>query len=289
MKKFTFFLILIYLSVGIIWLVAGSWIINEIKLQTPDNNLQYLYDLKNILFLIVSIISIALILQSKYSRLLSNEQLLNRQLVERDQEMRKLLQDYKYVNQATNDCIWDFDIVKDELKWISGYEEMFGYEDGTVVRNAFWSMQKIHAEDRDRVVKLFEQLLKTKARKWAANYRYLCADGTYKYVADRGYLILDNELMPVRMLGAIQDIHMVTTYQQQLENQNARLKEIAWLNSHEIRRPLCNITGVIPILEDSLDDKDGILQLINVLKVSADELEQMVQKINIESQSNNAS
>jgi hypothetical protein len=34
-----------------------------------------------------------------------------------------------------------------------------------------------------------QQSLKTKDRQWAANYRYLCADGTYKFVADRGYLI----------------------------------------------------------------------------------------------------
>lgn len=285
MKKFTLLLIMIYLLVGFVWLVAGSWLINEFNAQIPDDDLQYIYDLKDILFLIVSITSIALILQSRYSRLLFKQQLLNRQLMDRELEMRKLLQDYKYVNEATNDCIWDFDILKDELKWISGYEEMFGYVDGAVVKNVFWSMQKIHPEDRERVIGLFEQLLATNGRKWNAKYRYLCADGSYKYVADRGYLILDDELGPVRMLGAIQDVHKVETYQQLLEKKNEKLKEIAWLNSHEVRRPLCNITGVIPILKSSIGDPGTVAKLVSMLEVSAEELDEVVSRINIKSHS----
>ena len=284
MKKFTFSLITVYLLVGFIWLVAGSWFINKFSVQIPNDGLQYVYHLKDLLFLIVSITSIALIMQSRYSRLLLKEQVLNRQLTGRDEEMRKLLQDYRYVNEATNDCIWDFDIVKDELKWISGYQEMFGYEDGAIVKNAFWNMQKIHPDDREGTVSLFKELLKTKDRKWAAQYRYRCNDGSYKYVADRGYLLLDDELKPLRMLGAIQDIDQVTVYQQQLEAQNVKLKEIAWLNSHEIRRPLCNITGVIPMVKESMDDPDSLLQLINMLEVSAEELDQTIHKINEQTQ-----
>ena len=106
MKKFTFSLITVYLLVGFIWLVAGSWFINKFSVQIPNDDLQYVYHLKDLLFLIVSITSIALIMQSRYSRLLLKEQVLNRQLTERDEEMRKLLQDYRYVNEATNDCIW---------------------------------------------------------------------------------------------------------------------------------------------------------------------------------------
>jgi PAS domain S-box-containing protein len=284
MKKFTLWLVIVYLVLGSIWLIAGSWFINRINVQIPDDNLQYAYDLKDMLFLVVSITSIALIMQARFGRVLLKEQLLNRQLMNRDEDVRKLLQSYMYVNEATRDCIWDFDIVKDQLKWISGYEEMFGYEDDGLQKAAFWSMQKIHPQDRDRVINLFQQLLKTKERKWAANYRYLCADGTYKFVADRGYLILNDQLKPVSMLGAIQDVHMVTTYQQQLEQQNAKLKEIAWLNSHEIRRPLCNITGIISMLKDGLDDPDSLSQLINMLEISAEELDQTIHRINLESQ-----
>ena len=82
------------------------------------------------------------------------------------------------------------------------------------------------------------------------------------------------------MVGAIQDIHQIKTYQQQLELQNEKLKEIAWLNSHEIRRPLSNISGVMPLIKDSIDDRDSLLQLISMLEISTGELEQSIQKVN---------
>ena len=280
MKKFAFSLILIYLLLGFAWLVAGSWLIRKIADGMPGDDLQYLYDIKNLLFLVISIVTITLIVQHRYSRLLLKEQVLNRQLLAQEAEVQQLLQDYRYVNKATKDCVWDYDIVKDELKWVSGYEELFGYEDGAVIKDAFWSMQKIHPEDRERVAGMFQSLLQTKEREWAAEYRYLCADGNYKYVADRGYMILNDDLIPVRMLGAMQDIHQVKTYQQQLESQNDKLKEIAWLNSHEVRRPLCNITGIIPIIKECIDDQENLPELIKALEVSAGELDQAVLKVN---------
>ncbi|GGI50302.1 hypothetical protein GCM10011425_15140 [Mucilaginibacter galii] len=284
MRKFTFSLIAIYLLVGFVWLVAGSWLIRKVNVQIPGFNLQYVYNLKDMLFLVVSITSIALITQNRYRRLLLKEKELNGQLVKHEQKMHKLLQDYQYVNEATNDCIWDYDIAKDELKWVSGYDEMFGYQDGTVVKDTFWRMPRVHPHDREQTIELFRNVLTSGDRRWAAEYRYLCHDGNYKYVADRGYLILNDALEPVRMLGAMQDIHEVTTYRQQLESQNAQLKEIAWLNSHEVRRPLCNITAVIPMVKESIGDPASLLELITILEISACELDQTIHKVNAQTQ-----
>jgi PAS domain S-box-containing protein len=280
MRKFTTYLITLYLLLGIVWLIAGSSLINKFAYLIPSENLQYALHLKDLIFLLISISSIVLIIKNRYSRLLLAEQSVNRQLSNSQKQLSKLLQDYNYVNKATNDCIWDYDILKDELRWVSGYLELFGYEDGSMINDSFWSMHMIHPEDRDKTIRLFQELLKCKEQKWNAEYRYLCSDGSYKFVKDRGYLILNEAHEPVRMVGAIQDIHQVKIYQQQLELQNEKLKEIAWLNSHEIRRPLSNITGVMPLIKDSLDDRDSLLQLISMLEISTKDLEQSIQKVN---------
>ena len=280
MRKFTIYLITLYLLLGVVWLIAGSWLINRFAYLIPAEKLQLAYHLKDLIFLLISILSIVLIIKNRYSKLLLAEQSDNRQLSNSKKLLSKLLQDYNYVNKATNDCIWDYNILKDELKWVSGYLELFGYEDGSIIKDSFWQMQMIHPEDRDRTINLFEELLKSKDQKWNAEYRYLCSDGSYKFVKDRGYLILNEEQEPMRMVGAIQDIHQIKTYQQQLELQNEKLKEIAWLNSHEIRRPLSNISGVMPLIKDSIDDRDSLLQLISMLEVSTGELEQSIQKVN---------
>ncbi len=280
MKKFNLLLIISYLVAGGIWLISGSWLINQLKALDPTADLQYLFDIKNLLFLIVSIVSIVLIVNGRYSRLLLKEQVLNKQLSEQEKALRNSIIDFELVNKATNDVIWDYDIEKDELKWLYGYKELFGYEDLLVSKATFWNMQKIHPDDQKEVIAMFDALLKEDQQRWTVEYRYRCSNGSYKFVSDRGYLIRNEAHKPVRMLGAIQDIDRQKTYSKLLEQQNEQLKQVAWLNSHEIRRPLCNITGLVPLMESAIDDADTMTSLIAMIKRSAEELDASIIKIN---------
>jgi PAS domain S-box-containing protein len=283
-RKFLFWPILIYLIAGFIWLVAGTWLLNRIQDERPLAHLQYLWDIKNIVFLLASVIGAVYLMNSYYKRLLLKEKVLNGQLQKGKTELNELLNIYEIVTRATSDVIWDYDIVRDELHWLSGYREVFGYKDKLVVTNAFWNMQRVHADDRDAVITTFKKVLTDKKQKWHAEYRYLCKDGSYKYVLDRGYLISSPHNEPVRMIGAMQDINTRKLYGQQLEAQNARLKKIAWLNSHEIRRPLCNITGLIPLIKASTGNTEELRQLIALLEKASTELDETISEINETSQ-----
>jgi PAS domain S-box-containing protein len=57
-------------------------------------------------------------------------------------------------------------------------------------------------------------------------YRFRCADGSYKYVLDRAFLIMDMHNKPVRMIGAMQDI---TT--KKIEEERLRLLESVITNA----------------------------------------------------------
>jgi signal transduction histidine kinase len=66
----------------------------------------------------------------------------------------------------------------------------------------------------------------------------------------------------------------------ELEHQNIQLKEIARINSHEIRRPLANILGLIEMLGHYQDDLSSDLKdLIQLLHQSSSELDAVVKKI----------
>ena len=54
-------------------------------------------------------------------------------------------------------------------------------------------------------VKLYS-FIEQKTEKWQDEYRFKCADNSYKYVLDRGFLLKDENGKAVRMIGAIQDI-----------------------------------------------------------------------------------
>ncbi|MNK06732.1 putative diguanylate cyclase [compost metagenome] len=280
MKKFIIRLVLVYLLVGALWLVSGSWLINELKGSKLTTDFQYLYDIKNLLFLIFSIISMVWIINSRYNRLLLKEQALNKQLSLREQQLNEVLNNYELATKATNDLIWDYDIPKDELKWLHGYKELFGYEDDVVMQSTFWKMSRIHPDDRDAIILLFEKLVDGKEYTWNTEYRYLCKNGIYKYVSDRGYVIRNEQQQALRLLGAMQDIDQAKTYSKLLEEQNQKLREIAWLNSHEIRRPLSNVAGLIPMVKSSLSDKEALTQLLSLLETSVKELDETVHKVN---------
>jgi PAS domain S-box-containing protein len=196
-----------------------------------------------------------------------------------EKKINDLLHLYETVNKATNDVIWDYNIVTDELTWMQGYFEIFGYSKESSP-NSFWTMQKIHTDDREYVQDAFKRVLADKRKEWSAEYRYICADGSVKYVRDRGYVIFNTEGEPVRMIGAMQDIDKQKKFEQQLLNQNEQLKEIAWINSHQVRRPLSNILGLINLIRDLSAPDDEIRQLIELLAVSSKELDDAVILIN---------
>jgi hypothetical protein len=66
---------------------------------------------------------------------------------------------------------------------------------------------------------------------------------------------------------------------QELENQNKKLAEYAFINSHILRGPLCRILGLISLIEHS-EIKSKEQELINHLRLSGEELDDVVKKIN---------
>lgn len=273
-------IISIYLVLGGIWLFTGSQFIGWLDRQYPATDLRNLYYLKNFIFLIGTAIAAVLGVKHHYSSLLNTERKHKNELIAHEKQLNEQVILYNTVTRATNDVIWDYDIANNKLTWMSGYKEVFGYDDSKEIHSSFWSMTRVHPDDQARIIYEFEKIVKTRGTKWKAEYRYLCKDGSYKHVFDRGYLIFDDSGNPLRMLGAMQDIDARVKYEEQLLAQNEKLREIAWHNSHEVRRPLSNLIGLIPLLKDSIGDQETLTGLVNFLEISAGELDNAVLKIN---------
>jgi PAS domain S-box-containing protein len=113
---------------------------------------------------------------------------------------------YDIVAKATSDTIWDWKIQDDYFVWNKGIEEVFGYSKNDVGTDSKWWFERIHPEDTLKMsVKLYS-FLEQKTERWQDEYRFQCANGTYKYVYDRGFLVKDENGKSIRMIGAIQDI-----------------------------------------------------------------------------------
>jgi two-component system sensor histidine kinase UhpB len=124
------------------------------------------------------------------------------------EELRDSNERFNMVVEATNDAIWDWDLLNNEILHLGdAYERSFGYD----IENAISSQELweniLHPEDKERVIsKLRETIRDAKASRWEDEYRLKKSNGEYAVVHDRGCIIYSENGRPVRLIGAIQDI-----------------------------------------------------------------------------------
>ena len=181
----------------------------------------------------------------------------------------------EYVMRATNDVVWDWDIGGREVRLSEGFVRQYG-EPPITGRNDL--DQRIHPADRERVAAGIRQTLTAMEHTWTDEYRFVCADGSYAYIYDRGYVIRDHSHKPVRMIGAMLDI----TARKQAEAELFEAKQAAEAAggakseflanmSHEIRTPMNGILGMTEfLLETPLSGEQR--DLVETARFSADAL-----------------
>lgn len=91
------------------------------------------------------------------------------------------------------------------------------------------------------------------------------------------------QVSPIQYKGRNANLVIATDITEQLkhvkaiEEQNKRLKEISWIQSHIIRAPLCRIMGLVPLIDDpTVTDKQ---QVLDYILSSAYELDDVIKKI----------
>lgn len=110
---------------------------------------------------------------------------------------------YDILSKATNDAIWDWDILTDCVEWNHGLYSIYGHTENKISRQA-WT-DNLHPLDQQEVLDDFYKAIHENKLNWSSIYRYRCSNGTYKYTYDRAYIVYENGT-PTRMIGAMQDI-----------------------------------------------------------------------------------
>src|SRR5215210_833848 len=108
-----------------------------------------------------------------------------------EEALRESEERYRLVAKATNEVIWDNDPATGKQVWDGAFEAMFGYSPEEVGEYAEWWEERIHPEDRERVLSAIEAVLEDGGEGWSNEYRFRRADGGYSTVVDRGYVVRD--------------------------------------------------------------------------------------------------
>jgi PAS domain S-box-containing protein len=123
-----------------------------------------------------------------------------------EEDLRRHKEWQKYVELASNDAIWDWDLARGRVTWNQGVYELFGYTPGEVDRSDPWWSERIHPADKARVVEGIHAVIDKGGEFWGDHYRFRRADNSYAHVVDRGFVIRDEEGRALRMIGTLADI-----------------------------------------------------------------------------------
>lgn len=178
---------------------------------------------------------------------------------------------FEYVMEATFDVIWDWNLETNGVYYSGNMQKLFGHRAGTSYDNLPFYFENVHPDDRERVVLYPDQVKYGTFIHWTQEYRFRKANGEYANILDRGIVIRDENGVGKRMIGAMQDIST-------LRKQHERLTEIALINSHEIRKPVATILGLMQLFKD-IQNQSPDQQLLQHLESATKELDNVIKRI----------
>lgn len=139
-----------------------------------------------------------------------------------EEQLRQSEERFHILARATNDAVWDWNLLSNQTWWNQSVQTLFGYSPEEANSDSSWWSEHIHPEDRRRIVSDIRFIIDSGQQFWSNEYRFRRSDGSYAYILDRGYVVHDADGKPLRMIGAMMDMTDRKRVQQELQKQNMR-------------------------------------------------------------------
>jgi PAS domain S-box-containing protein len=128
-------------------------------------------------------------------------------------DQQKVLEELQIANErlsliasATNDVLWDWDLITNKVWRTEGASETFGYPPDELSSGPELWVNRIHQDDRKRVYEGIQAVIRSGQEHWRDEYRFRCKNDLYAEVLDFGYVIHDASGKAIRVVGAMTDI-----------------------------------------------------------------------------------
>ncbi len=196
-------------------------------------------------------------------------------------QLRESQERFLLATKATNDVIWDWDMVAGIYWCNENLELMFGHDPEQMKPGPQFWIDRIQKEDRKRVQESFYGALEGSARTWTEEYCYPHANGNVATVVDRGFIIRNTEGKAVRMLGSMIDVTAERDMEIRLR-QVQKLEAIGQLTggvAHDFNNLLTVILGNAEMLGADLGDRHDLRRLAKMIETTAERGAELIKRL----------
>jgi len=197
-----------------------------------------------------------------------------------DAALRQSEERFRWVADFTGQLIYDWDVVGGAVDWCGRVEAITGYTLADVRTHgvAGWTA-RVHPADRARFLAQLAVARET-GHRFASEYRFRHADGTYIPMRGEGAFLYDEAGQPVRMLGTVQDISLhvhaaaeQASLQMQL-HQAQKMEAVGQLAggvAHDFNNLLTVILGSVDVLRAELSRCGGRTEALQAIAEAAEQ------------------
>ncbi|MDD3846098.1 MAG: PAS domain S-box protein [Syntrophorhabdaceae bacterium] len=167
-----------------------------------------------------------------------------------EQALKESEERWQFALEGAGDGLWDWNILTGKVYFSRQWKEMIGFADDEIGDSIDEWRVRLHPDDRDDVYTKLRSHLEGESPVYISQYRFLCKDGTYKWILDRGKIMTWSEDgKPLRIIGTHMDITEHKKTEERLRLDESRTEALLKINQMG-NQPLDEITSFT--LEESI-------------------------------------
>lgn len=204
-------------------------------------------------------------------------------------QVARNLERLEFFAQATNDAIWERNLQTADVWWSDGISRLFGHAEAVGKTHADWWAERLHDEDRQRVLDGMQAAIEGNGDKWEDAYRFRRADGSFAHVYDRGFVVREGLGKGIRMVGAMLDISERKRIERQVEEtREAHLEQLArtvrfselfvGILGHDLGTPLQGILMAATLIQQN-PQAERTVEWANLILNTTSRMDRMIKQI----------